>query len=610
MKKLEESLDASEFSTRLNNMKDKIKEEYIPLSQEEIDILMKQGNFAEDWSLIRKRPEVISLDRIWHNHFFGACSFSNMIGKTVFQGKERFCGIYHSRICDSIFDEDVLVSDVTLLQNQIVGKHAILYNIKELSCSPNSFFGLGTIVKTGPETGGRSFLSCVECDMDMVSSLLVSNRQVREEAEEKIFRHVSSLSTDYGIVEEKCVISNSGVIRNSYIGPSTKIDNILIIENTCLYGTHEEPVTLLDGLTCKNSILHRGVMAKSMAIIDSSVLFDFSEVSNHGNVQHSWIGINSSIAEGEVTSCFLGPFIAAHHQSLLISAFWPDGKGNIAYGANVGSNHTGRLPDQEVFVGEGVFFGLGVNLKYPANFKNAQYSIFAAGISVLPQKIEMPFSLVREFTSSSKDNKMFFNEILPGWILSNNIYAVRRNEMKYLNRNKSSRYSIPYEVFRPVLIDAMIEARARLTDVSGREYYSDEHIEGLGKNYMTEKSRLNAVDAYTFYISYYALENLFEVLFNKKSDMDTKKRIHAQHVFESEMSSLNETKALMIFKDMLQKEKEDLMACLKRDMTRGVRVFSDYMETHVSVQEDPVVSLIIKRNEERSRIIDQYMDNK
>lgn len=32
-------------------------------------------------------------------------------------------------------------------------------------------------------------------------------------------------------------------------------------------------------------------------------------------------------------------------------ALWPEGRGNVAYGANVGSNHTGKLADQEAVPG-------------------------------------------------------------------------------------------------------------------------------------------------------------------------------------------------------------------------------------------------------------------
>ena len=75
-------------------------------------------------------------------------------------------------------------------------------------------------------------------------------------------------------------------------------------------------------------------------------------------------------------------FISCHHSSL---ALWFYGKGNIGYGANIGSNHTGRLPDQECIPGEGVFFGLGCNIKYPCNFEKAPYSLIASGITLLPQ---------------------------------------------------------------------------------------------------------------------------------------------------------------------------------------------------------------------------------
>lgn len=51
----------------------------------------------------------------------------------------------------------------------------------------------------------------------------------------------------------------------------------------------------------------------------------------------------------------------------------------MGYGANVGSNHTGRAPDQELWPGEGVFFGLGTSIKFPANYVAAQYSVIATG---------------------------------------------------------------------------------------------------------------------------------------------------------------------------------------------------------------------------------------
>ena len=84
-----------------------------------------------------------------------------------------------------------------------------------------------------------------------------------------------------------------------------------------------------------------------------------------------------------ITTAFL--LAVGHALSLLLLAIWFEGKGNIGYGANIGSNHTGRLPDQESIPGEGVFFGLGCSIKYPCNFHNAPYSIIASGVVTLPE---------------------------------------------------------------------------------------------------------------------------------------------------------------------------------------------------------------------------------
>jgi hypothetical protein len=40
------------------------------------------------------------------------------------------------------------------------------------------------------------------------------------------------------------------------------------------------------------------------------------------------------------------PFVGFHHQALLIATIWPSGRGNVSHGASVGSNHTGKAPDQ------------------------------------------------------------------------------------------------------------------------------------------------------------------------------------------------------------------------------------------------------------------------
>ena len=106
---------------------------------------------------------------------------------------------------------------------------------------------------------------------------------------------------------------------------------------------------------------------------------------------------DSHVSGGEVHGTLLGPNANSHHQSLLIGVLWPLGRGNVGYGSNVGSNHTGRIPDQETSVGEGTFWGLGCVIKFPVNLTCAPYSIVAAGVQLPPQRIMFPFSLITIF---------------------------------------------------------------------------------------------------------------------------------------------------------------------------------------------------------------------
>jgi hypothetical protein len=56
----------------------------------------------------------------------------------------------------------------------------------------------------------------------------------------------------------------------------------------------------------------------------------------------------------------------------------------------------------------------------------------------------------------------------------------------------------------------MLTARNRLRNVRElKDYYTHKDVPGLGKNIMLERSRKSGVDAYSFYIEYYVLEELF-----------------------------------------------------------------------------------------------------
>src|SRR5262249_42146537 len=239
------------------------------------------------------------------------------------------------------------------------------------------------------------------------------------------------------------------------------------------------------------------------------MLTEHCHVRRHGQVSRSILGPNTAVAGGEVTSSLVGPLVSMHHQALLIGTVWPSGKGNVSAGAHVGANHTTRAPDQECSPGEGMFFGLGANVMFPSDFRGAPYTVIAAGITALPQKLSFPFSLVRSRSVRHPDIPPAFNEIIPAWLLTDNLFALKRNLMKYQARNRSRRTRFTFRIFRADTVDLMRDAARRLEAVSRiKEIYTENDIEGLGKNFLLEAHRQPAISAYRFYTAYYALLGL------------------------------------------------------------------------------------------------------
>ena len=339
-------------------------------------------------------------------------------------------------------------------------------------------------------------------------------------------------------------------------------------------------------------------------------------------VTASIIGPNTGIAEGEVTACLVGPFVGFHHQALLIAAIWPEGKGNIAYGANVGSNHTSRAPDQEIFCGEGMFFGLGTNIKFPADFTQAPYSIIATGVNTSPQVVEFPFSLIHSPSQHFSDIPPFYNEIIPAWVLSDNIYVIRRNEGKYKKRNKAKRTTFELNVFRPDIIDKMITARDRLANLKNKKVvYSEKDIAGLGKNFMQEKKRQCAIEAYNFYLEYYCLSGLrdwiAQLLKQNKPDKigsiyntqstdalwEHKRGLLIKQDYDKLSVKENLKRLISIFENIA----EDTFKAKQKDDIRGIKTIKDYKQTYTQASQDPFILFTRQETQEAIRDINKII---
>ncbi len=605
-------LESSELVTTIQAVKQAEGKSFLygdnirPLNSEEIEALTQNGCYCADWSKVMVLSDGFDVFRVHDTCFFGTCVLGNCSGTyEPSPGVTIPCGIYNSLLINCEIGNDTLIYKVSTLNNYIVEDNAFIYNVGELVAGNKCVFGNGEELPIAIETGGRETLTYADITIPVAEKVAGSrgDKDLLASYEEFVNSFVKKITSPRGVVKKGATVKNTRKVLDTYVGEAAIIDNASLLKNVTVLSNQEEQTEITDGAYVVDSILQWGCEATSMAIVDKSVLTEHSHVERHGKVTESIVGPNTGIAEGEVTASLVGPFVGFHHQALLIAAFWPEGKGNIGYGANVGSNHTGKAPDQEIWAGEGTFFGLGVNIKFPSDFSRAPYCIIATAVNALPQKIQMPFSLINTSATTIEGLSPAFNEIFPAWVLSDNIFTVRRNEGKFKKRNKARRSEFVFEVFRPDVIDLMLNARKQLSDVKEKkDLYFSKDIPGIGKNYLSERNRTRGIETYTWYIRYYALLGLkkrVEALLDegKKDDIakvydtetDDERWEHERARLLEEFDEKDVKKHLHLLSDMQEEIAKAVEDSKAKDDKRGARVIPDYAEAHKPAAEESFV---------------------
>jgi hypothetical protein len=575
------------------------------LSPAEIQQLEQLGNRAEDWRRVRV-AEPFDPSRVRHCEFYGDVTLGRFSRRVALSpGLEVPSGLVRSTVADCVIGHDALVRNVGLLARMVLAPETIVSDCGSISCQGPTSFGNGQELPIAIETGGREVAIFAEIDVEIARSVAVarSQRQRLEEYASAIADYARRCKSSRGIVERGASIRHTPVVRNVYLGPGAHVEAATALEECTILSSADEPVHIQSGAFVRRSLVQWGCHVETMAIVDSSVLTEHSHVERHGKVTASILGPNTGVAEGEVTASLLGPFVGFHHQALLIAALWPEGKGNVGYGANVGSNHTSKAPDQEFWPGEGTFFGLGVNIKYPADLTRSPYSIVASGVTTLPQKVSFPFSLINNPAAPYDRVSPAYNEIAPAWLLTDNMFALKRNEGKYKARNKAKRTAFDFDVFRPEIIDLMIDAGRRLRSVHRvLEVYTDRDIEGLGKNYMLESRRKPAIEAYDFYVQYYALLGLLAKLrgVREPADIAAAREVlavpsddsrweHQRHILYDGGSNADVVDRLVQLRAMLERVARDVEQSKAKDDERGSRIIDDYADVHTLAARDKFV---------------------
>ncbi len=594
---VQRALETSELVTTLREAADYLPDAR-PISAKQIALLESRGNYCTDWSKVKVTPE-FDPQAVVGSTFVGDVTLGTRGADVeIAPGVMLPSGVVNSVVAGSKIGPRALIKGVGLLANYVVKGSAVIADCGEVSCGPGCTFGIGNELPIAIETGGREVLTYPELNVAVAARVAGrrADKKLLADYAAAVDEYVEAATSNFGVIESRSRVADTPVVKNAFIGLGARIEGATRIENATVLSNYEESTHISAGSCILDSIVQWGCEVTTMAIVTNSVLTEHSHVERHGKVTDSIVGPNTGVGEGEVGASLLGPFVGFHHQAMLIAAYWPEGKGNIAYGSNVGSNHPSRAPDQEIWPGEGAFIGLGCSIKFPTDLSEAPYILIASGVTTLAQKVTFPFSLINSPAATYEGVSPAFNEISPGWVLSDNIFMIRRNEGKYRKRNKARRSEFEFEVFRPDIVDKMIRSRGELESVSGKELYLRDDLAGLGKNYMLEPLRVKGIETYSFYIRYYALMGLKRVLLGGAdaasvlaSESDDPRWEHERKVIEAEFAGRLPKDLLEVLLEMQREIAKGVEASKFKDDRRGTRIIPDYAEAHPTAAEDPFV---------------------
>lgn len=545
------------------------------LTMAETAQLERQGNVCADWSRVLVAPDFDPAP-VGYNCFLG-----NVVLGIFSRSATLPPGVFGSTLRDVEVQDDASIHRCPLISGYVIGAGASVLHSSLMFDGPSAQ-GNGTEINAGIESGGREIALLADLDLPWTTRVLENPADVDLQAAFSRYAadYVAACSRTVGYVGMGAAVQHCTRIENSWLGDGARLSGVQLLRESTVHCSTEEPAVLGDGVIVEHSIIQHGARVDSGAVVQRALIMEYATVEHHAKVEQSIIGPNSSIGEGEVNASLVGPFVGAHHQSLLIAACWPGGRGTIGYGANVGSNHTSRAPDQELWPGEGMFFGLSCAVKMPANFRDAPYTVIAAGVTTLPQRLRFPFSLILEPGEQLPGVSPAFNRLIPGWGLSGNLYGLLRNETKFRSRNRARRHHFDFSVFRDDILHLVKDAAERLDAVSDiREYYLPGDIEGIGKNYVLESDRREALEIYRFFLRYtdaLAIEDeLYRRLVTENQsplpeDAAAEERLH-------ELSS------------MMEAVHAGVVGSRAKDFERGVRIIDDYAATHPALDNDALI---------------------
>jgi hypothetical protein len=486
----------------LRNIQNRNGIQYRKLTAYEIEVLVRNRNTSDDWTKVLV-SDAFNPELVKNCKFFGLVRIGKLEPLYLsFHDIRLTVGLYNSTIISCDFGDNVVVDNVNYISHNIVGNGVIIVNVNEISTTNHSKFGNG-ILKEGESESVRIWLEI--CNENAGRSVIPFNGMLPGDAYlwsryrdddvlmEK-FREFTQKQFDdkrgyYGKIGDRTVIKNSKIIKDVWIGSDAYIKGANKLKNLTINSSPEEKSQIGEGVELVNGIVGFGCRVFYGVKAVRFILASHSQLKYGARLINSYLGNNSTISCCEVLNSLIFPAHEQHHNNSFLCAALIMGQSNMAAGATIGSNHNSRGADGELIAGRGFWPGLCVSLKH--NSKFASFILIAKSDYPFELNIPVPFSLLSNNVSNDK------LIIVPAYWFMYNMYALARNAVKYVDRDKRSEkvQLIEYDYLAPDSVNEVFNALELMIKFTGlafakknKKNLSDKEIYITGKKLLEEKN--------------------------------------------------------------------------------------------------------------------------
>jgi len=450
-------------------------ERYRRLRADELEVLVKNGNNAEDWDTILvadpfRAKSIVNCD-------FAGLVRIGRLEKVVLTHHDLHvpAGLSNSRIIQCDVGDNAAIHSVRYLSHVIVGDRCILQSIDEMHTSSYAKFGNGIVKEREPESvriwldlmneaGGRSVLpfdGLIPADTYLWAKYR-GDAQLIDRLKDITQQQFDASRGYYGTVGEQSVIKSCRIIKDCKIGRGAYIKGANKLKNLTIHSDFDEPSQIGEGVEMVNGIIGYGCRVFYGCKAVRFVMGDNSSLKYGARLIHSVLGDNSTVSCCELLNNLVFPAHEQHHNNSFLVAAVVMGQSNMAAGATIGSNHNSRANDGEVVAGRGFWPGLCTTIKHSSRF--ASFCLLAKGDYPRELNITLPFTLV------SNDPAHDRLVLVPAYWWTHNMYALARNAGKYAQRDHRRRKTqhIEFDTLAPDTVEEIIAGLDRLAQYTGR----------------------------------------------------------------------------------------------------------------------------------------------